>query len=178
MNTSEQAALEGLAGRSLSADDVAALGPLVQARNDVEIAALLSAGRSVVMPRTVTARGIRAAVPIVAAVPFLALLREAAASSTVPAWLASALTAGGVPEEDYPAYLDTVACAHAWLQQEGGIDLGSSTTRAMLDLIAASDRSKFGATVTTLKALAERPAPIHFNEVSTVLNKAQGLMTL
>ena len=178
MSPNEQTALEGLAGRALLVDEVAALGPLVQARNDVAIAELLSVARVAIQPRTITARGVRAALPIPTAVPFLALLREAATAASVPQWMGDVLTAAGVPTDDHPAYLDTFACAYAWLQQEGGIDLGAATTRAMLDLIAASDPAKFGATVTTLKALAEHPDPIPFDRVSAALNKAQGLMTL
>lgn len=178
MGPKEQSALEALARRALSADEVVTLGPLVATRNDVAIAAVLSVGRTALALREITARGVRAALPIVDAVRLLHLLQETAELGSVPTWLTDVLTARGVPATEHFAYLDTLACAHGWLQQETGIDLGSPTTRAMLDLIAESDQLTFDQTVDTLKALAERPDPIYFDQVSAALNTAQGFMTL
>lgn len=45
MNAQQIAALEAVAGRQLSANDLLSLGPLVEARNDVAIAAYLSVDR-------------------------------------------------------------------------------------------------------------------------------------
>jgi hypothetical protein len=178
MTPAQQSALAGLVGRALTAGEVSAIEPHLSVRNDVAIASILSTGRAVLIPRTITARGVRAAVPIVAAVRFLQLLRDLEGLAEAPAWLTAILTAMSVPEADRFAYLDTLGCAHAWLQQEAGIDLGSPTTRGMLDLLAASNPALYGTTVVTLKSLAERPDPILFPQVSDVLNKAEGRVTL
>ena len=179
MSPNEQTALEDVAGRALLVDEMAVLGPLVEVRNDVAIATLLSVGRTRLVSRTITARGVRGALSIPDAMRFLNLLRDTAESAGVPDWLINVLaTTTEVAVADYPAYRDTFACAHDWLQQAAGLDLGDPTTRAGLDLIAASDQEKFGATVATLKALAEHHDPIPFDRVSAALNKAQGLMTL
>lgn len=178
MMPAEQSALEGLADRPLSADEAAALVELVAIRNDVAIAALLSAGRTRVVSRTITARGVRAALSIPDAVRFLNLLRDTAASADVPEWLVNVLAStGDVHADDYAAYRDTFACAHEWLQQAAGLDLGDPATRSGLDIIAASNPPVFGPIVDKLKSLALVDDPISFDRVSSVLNKAQGLMT-
>lgn len=171
MTPAQQSALAGLVGRALTAGEVSAIEPHLAVRNDVAIAAILSTGRVSLFPRTITARGVRAAVPIVAAVRFLQLLRDLEGLTEAPAWLTAILTAMGVPEADRFAYLDTLGCAHAWLQQEAGVDLGSPTTRSMLDLLAASNPPLYGACVATLKSLAERSDPIPFALVSQKLNE-------
>jgi hypothetical protein len=177
MKPAEQSALQGLVESELSAEELLALEPLVEARNDVGIATLLSAGRTRLVPRLITARGVRGALTVPQASRFLALLKDAAGATDLPAWLDVALRMIGVPAEDHPAYLDMFACAHEWLQGNG-LDLGDPTTRAGLDIIAASDPAKFGATVAILKAMAVVDDPIPFDHVSRALNKAQGLMTL
>lgn len=178
MTPEQQSALEGLVGRALTAAELVALQPLVDARNDVAIAEVLSVGRKTLFFRSITTLGVRAALPIVAGSKFLKLLRELATATAVPDWLAGVLTSLGIPDDEHPAYLDTIASAHAGLQRDPGVDLGSDTARGMLDIIAASDPPALGAAVVTLKALAERDDPFHFDQVSVVLNKAERRMTL
>jgi hypothetical protein len=177
MKPVEQSALQGLVERELSTEELVALEPLVEARNDVTIAALLSAGRKRLVSRLITARGVRSALTVPEASRFLTLLRDTAAATTVPAWLDVVLTLQGLPESDHSAYLDMFACAHEWLQG-AGIDLGDPTTRNGLTIIAESDRASFGGIVAKLLALAAVDDPIPFDQVSRALNKAQGLMTL
>jgi len=172
------AALSTLVDRPLTDVEVATLTALLDVRNDVATAALLSIGRARLVSRTITARGVRGALPIPDAARFLKLLSDTASAEAVPAWLDAVLTLQDVPESDHGAYLDTFACAHEWLQQAAGLDLGDRTTRAGLDLIAASNPDKFGVSVATLKAMAEVADPIPFDQVSRALNEAQGLMTL
>jgi hypothetical protein len=178
MTPAQQTALQALVGRALTAGEVKQVDLLLPDRNDVAIAALLSIGRTRLVEHMIGARGVRTALPIVQAVEFLALLRDTAAANSIPEWLETLLTVMRVPAEQHFAYFDTMACAHDWLQQEAGIDLGAATTRAMLDMIAASDPSHFGASVAILKQLAERADPIPFTEVSRVLNVAEGRMIL
>lgn len=173
LTADQQAALEGVAGRALTPGEALALPSFVETRNDAGAAALLSVGRTKLVPRQITARGVRAVLPIVQAVRFLTLLRDIASADTAPAWLTTILTQMGVPEADQFAYMDTFASGHAWLLQEAGIDLGSPTTRGMLDIIAASDPAAFGASVATLKDLAVVDDPIPFGHVSDALNKLE-----
>lgn len=115
----------------------------------------LLAHRVKVVEKMITERGVRAALPMADASRLIRLLKDAAESPGVPAWLGTVLTALHVPVEQHIDYAGAVASAYGWLRQDAGLDLGSPATRAMLDLIAASDPANFGATATTLKALAE-----------------------
>ncbi len=53
MTPAQQAALESLVGRALTADEQAAIEPYLEARNDVAIAEVLSAGRVKPVPTDV-----------------------------------------------------------------------------------------------------------------------------
>lgn len=177
MTPAQQSALEALAGRALTADQIVQIDALLPARNDVAIAAALSTGRTALFTHLITARGVRQALPVVQAVEFLTLLHDTATAATIPAWLTTVLTQAGVPVEQHFAYFDTIACAHDWLQSDG-IDLGSTAARGMLDLIAMNDPPRFTPAVATLKALGQRTDPIQFNDVSRVLNVAEGRMVI
>lgn len=174
MTPQVQTALEGLVARPLTAQEVIDIDALLPIRNDVAIAAILSAGRKRIVSRMISERGIREVCGIVAGAHFLQFLRTAEA--TPPTWLRPALTAAGVPAGDQFAYEDALSSAWSWIKGDG-LDLGSATTRSMLDLIGAAEASLAGA-VAALKAAAEQPAPIHFNTVSDALNVAEGRTTL
>lgn len=173
MTPAQQSALEALAGRTLTADELTEIDDLLPARNDVAIAAVLSAGRKVLVARTIDERGVRAALSIRQASQFLSLLKSAATVTTMPTWLTAMLVAMDIDAADHPAYFETLACAYPWLQQEAGIDLASPTTRSMLDMIASSDAVTYGGAVSILKALPERDDPIHYTAVSDALNIAE-----
>jgi hypothetical protein len=176
MDAQQQAALEGLIGRSLTADEVTGIVPHLAARNDVKIAAILSAGRIKLKPRTITERGVRnCGLGITQTSRFLRMLRELKAST--PDWLGPLLTSVGVPDDQHADYADTLASAYDWLCQEAGIDIGTETARQMLDLLAHApgDHTQI---VGTIKALAEELDPINYNAVSDALNIAEGRMTL
>lgn len=174
MTPQQQSALEGLVGRALAPGEITQLDILLPQRNDVAIAALLSVGRVKLHPRMITERGVRGTLSVIAAANLITLLREAADPANPPTWLPAVLGAAGVPQAAHYAYIDSMACAYTWLRQDAGIDVGSPAARGMLDLIALSDSTKFGASVTALKAIAEHPDPIEFNQVSDVLNVAEG----
>lgn len=169
----QKSALEVLVGHTLSADEVTQINVLLPLRNDVAIAALLSVNRKALATRTIDERGVRALLPVVQAAPFLGLLKSVATADTIPDWLSGVLAKMGVDVANHAAYFDTMACAHPWLQQEAGIDLGAKTTRDMLDLIAASDFSTYGQSVSTLKSQGQRDDPIHYTAVSDALNVAE-----
>ena len=172
MTPQQQASLETLIGAALTQAQVDEIGPLVDARNDAAVAAALSVGRKVVVSTLVTARAVRAVGSVLprSRLALLTALQDAA--STEPAWLAPTLTALGVPTEDHPAMADDLASAWGALNSftdGGGIDIGTSAARGMIDIIAAAVPAA-AAACNAVKALAERPSRIDANQVSEVLN--------
>ena len=181
MTPAQQAALEGLVSRTLTTAEIQTLEPLLAARNDVAIAAVLSTGRVKYQTKMISERGVRAALSIPAGSGLMRLFKEAAkdvAAGNVPAWLPTVLTAAGVPAEMHADYAEAIGSAHGWLLQDAGLDIGSAASRQMLDLIAMSNPAKYGASTAAIKALASQPDPISFNAVSDALNIAEGRNTL
>lgn len=119
MTPAQQSALEVLAGRSLSADDIAALGPMVDARRDDLIEAHLSAGRvKYVETRKVEIGviGAYAAGPVAADALLAKLEAYADAGQPLSRLVTRSLRA---------------------LKVEPGLNLGDPATRAMLAELAA-----------------------------------------
>lgn len=165
MNSEAQTALEALAGRALTADEIA----LADARNDMALAASLSANRIKVMPHRVSELGVRAALSVVDAFAVLSLFRTLRAATALPDDIAAVLHVMGVPDAALPAYLDTLQAAAEWLHTPEGLDIGSTAARQMMDLIADA-RPSLAASMRTLKSLAEIADPIDVHTVSDVLN--------
>jgi hypothetical protein len=117
----------------------------------------------------ITERGVRAALGVSAASQFLRLLKDCEETVGVPAWLGPVLTSFGIPSDLHIDYAEALGSAYGWLRQGAGIDVGSAATRGMLDIIAASDSAKFGATVSTLKALSLTPSPVSAIQVADAL---------
>jgi hypothetical protein len=180
MTPDQQTALESVVGRSLSQGEVDAIDPLLDHdnRQDTQIAAILSAGRVAVHPKQLSERGVRALLPVTQAGPFLRLLKAASEDAGIPAWLVTVLSGVGVPEAQHEDYSDTLKSAWFWLRTNEGIDVGSAAARSMLDLIAASNPSAYGAACVSIKTAAEVPDPIYVGAVSDALNVAEGRMTL
>ena len=162
MSPEQQTALEALAGRPLTAGEMAALEPLVSIRNDVAVAAILSADRVRLTEHLVTERGVLAALGPVEGDALLAALEAITSPETLP-----------LPVQPY---YGAIRRGVSWLKNDG-LDMGSPTARALLDLLAG-----YGvitpAHAGALKALAQQPDPIHYNLVSDRLNAAEGLLTL
>lgn len=176
MTPAQKAALEGIVGRSLTDDEVAAIEPHLAIRNDVAIAQVLSQGRVKIVPHMITERGVRnCGMGIVATSRFLKMLKSL--EGVTPDWLPVLLTQVGVPTDEHEDYAETLASAYGWLGQEAGIDVGTPTARQMLDLLANAP-GDHALMVAAIKALAEEPDPVNFNDVSDALNKAEGRMTL
>jgi len=152
MNASEQAALEGLIGRSLTADEVGAIGPLVLARNDVEAAALLSAGRTKHGPTQI---GIGTVV---------AVLGDPRGGKFLDA-------VDVLGETDRTVYwgMDAV--------RRGVLDLSVPAARGSMTTLKEKIPEYVGE-IDLLLQVGVVPDPISFDRVSAALNKAQGLMTL
>jgi hypothetical protein len=144
------------------------------ARDCQELARIRSVGRVKRSTKMISERGVRAALSIAAGSHFIRLLKDASETVGVPAWLAGALTGMGVPADSHQDYADAIASAYGWLRQDSGLDLGSTATRGLLDLIAASDPSKFGPTVTTLKTLADQPDPLTAQQVAEAMFNIDG----
>lgn len=161
MTPNQQAAIESVAGRALTAGELVAIDSLLAARNDVQIAAIISAGRVRVVSHLIGERGILDVLGPVAGDAFLAALE--------------AITADNLPVPLQP-YFGALRRGIAWLKTDG-LDVGSATTRGLLDSLAAA-RVVAPESVAAIKALAERPDPIHYNPLSDALNIAEGRMTL
>lgn len=156
------AALQAMVGRALTTEEQAALAPLVAARNDVAIAALLSVGRVRVESRMLSERGVLSALGSEAGDAMLTALEGITSPDALPMPLRS----------NYGA----IRRAVSWLKGDG-VDVGDPLTRGMLDALAATGVIQV-ASAAAIKRLAERPDPLPFGSVSDALNKAQGLMTL
>lgn len=167
MTPQQKSALETLLGDVMTPEQEAAIGPLVDVRNDTAVAAALSVGRMTIVSHMISERGVRAALSITDAYAFLEELKSA--STAPPAWLSPTLLAMGVPVEQHPAYADALSSAWRWLTQDAGLDVGAGAVRGMLDLIAAGVPTLETACA-AVKSLAERPAPIHVQSVSEALN--------
>lgn len=144
------------------------------ARDCVELARIMSVGRIKLITKMITERGVRAALSITAGSQFIRMLKDASETVGVPAWLAATLTTIGLPETEHQDYADALASAYGWLRQDAGIDLSVAATRAMLDLIAASDPVMYGATITTLKALADHADPLTAQDVAEAVFNPDG----
>lgn len=143
---------------------------LIASRDEATIAAVISVGRVKRTSKMITERGVRAALSsIPAGSQFMRLLKVASETTGTPVWFGAVLTSVGLPEAEHQDYADALASAYGWLRQDAGLDLGASATRSMLDLIAASDPAKYGATVSTLKALADQPDPVSVQDIAHAL---------
>ncbi|NMG64893.1 hypothetical protein GPA19_08035 [Azoarcus indigens] len=142
MTPAQQSALAQLAGRALDAAELAALAPLVQARNDVAVAALLSVGRVVIEPREIGVGTI------------LAVLGGE--------WLDQLATLGDADRTVYWAME---------LIRQGRLDIGMAETRARVTALAALQPG-LAEGLHQLLALAEVAAPLHHAAVSAALEAA------
>ena len=162
MTPDQQTALESVVGRPLSPDEIVTLAPLLAARNDVQIAAVLSVGRVRLVENMVTERGVLAALGPVEGDALLTALETLGAPETLPTAV--------------QPYHGAICRGVSWLKA-GGLDMGSPPVRGLLDLLAAHSLIAPGH-ATALKQLGEQPDPIHYNAISDALNVAEGRLTL
>lgn len=156
MTPAQQSALEAVAGRALTAGDIAVLDPLLayDNRDDVAIAAHLSAGRT---------RPVH--VPIADLQAYLQshgiwwVLKSAAADAAHPGCQAATAVL-----EVATARYDNIDFELSFV----GFVLSSLVTA---ELMSAADYA-------ALLAMASTPDPIHTNTVSDALNVAEGRLTL
>ncbi|MEY5100520.1 MAG: hypothetical protein RJA36_3239 [Pseudomonadota bacterium] len=170
MSPEQKVALEALVDRFLTADEVAAIEPYISDpnnRNDVQIAAVLSAGRTrVVQPFMVSARGLAAAYP-----------GGPLAAEAVLMKLEAARDAALASEDQSQKVLGSLLRRQLGFLTADGLDFGAPALRSMLDQFAALGilTSQEAA---NLKGLASVPSPLPVLDVSRALNVAEGRMNL
>lgn len=153
MTPTQQAAIEGLAGRPLTSEEVA----LANARRDVDLAISISVGRTKMVETRETERSIIAALGAVDGEAFLEALYTFS-TSTLPA------------NHPLEGAQKGIARSLSWLKPEkGGINISDPQTTAMLDLLAANGYVN-ASHIAALKALGVVPAPVDFNDLSKILN--------
>jgi len=145
MTPAQQTALVALAGRALTSDEVAQIEPLLVARNDVAIAAVLSSGRQrlrsmLAGPGTV----------VVAMAPHGGACLDA-------------IDALGETNRDVYWGMGPL--------HRGDFDLGGVSEQAWLDKLAAL-LPDFAEPLQQLKAVGYADDPIHYTAVSEALNGA------
>ena len=151
MTPVQQQALEGLVSRSLTEGEIIAIDSLLLDRNDVAIAAILSAGR-VKTQSTPIGIGTCLAVMAPAGGEFLNALETMGGTDANVKWALKMI-------------------------EQGTFDVGHPVTRAQLQ--GFSDKSEgMAPAIATLLAVAEVADPIQYNAVSDALNIAEGRLTL
>lgn len=150
MTPSQQAALESVAGKSLTPEQIAAIEPYLADRNDVAIAALLPA--KVVIVSTPIGIGTILATLAPNGGAFLDALESAGQSDPNVKWALK-------------------------LIEQSNFDVGMDATRAQMVAFAQA-APDFADGIATLLATAERAEPIYYNDVSDALNIAEGRITL
>jgi len=150
MTPAQQSALEAIAGRGLTADEMAAIDPHLASRNDGAIAALLPAAVNVVP--TPIGVGTILAVMAPSGGDFLNGLEGMAASDANVKWSLK-------------------------LIERGEFDIGHPVTRLQLSAFAQVNPALAPA-ISALLAVAERTEPVSTNAVSDALNIAEGRAAL
>ena len=150
MTPAQQSALEELAGRTLTAEDIAAIEPFLADRNDVQIAALLPP--KVMLVSTPIGIGTILAVLAPNGGQFLDALETLGSSDPNVKWALK-------------------------LIEQSNFDVGMAATRAQMQAFAQAAPS-FAEGIAALLQTAERATPIHYNAVSDALNVAEGRMIL
>ena len=150
MNPAQRAALESVAGQSLTAEQLAAIDPYIAERNDVAIAALLPP--KVMIVSTPIGIGTILAVLAPNGGQFLDALETAGASDPNVKWALK-------------------------LIEQSNFDVGMDATRAQMQAFAQAAPT-FADGVAALLKTAERETPTHYNAVSDALNIAEGRMML
>lgn len=150
MTPAQQAALESVAGKALTAEQIAAIDPYLSARNDVAIATLL--------PPKVTIQSTPIGIGTI-----LATLAPNGGT------FLDALEAAGQSDPNVKWALKLI--------EQSNFDVGMSATRAQMVAFAQAAPA-FADGIAALLATAERSEPIHYNAVSDALNIAEGRLTL
>lgn len=166
MTPAQQSALEGVAGRPLTGDDVLSIDTLLVAdnRNDVAISSLLSVGRTRLTARMIGERGIMAVLGTIEGEACLQAFESFATTPLLPAHPLAPHHAG-------------IKRMLGWLKTDEGLDVGTPQAAGLLGIMVQLGTLQ-ATWVNAILALAKTPDPINVNIVSNALNIAEGRMTL
>lgn len=159
MTEAQRAALEALIGRALTEQELAAIEPYISDpdnRNDVAIAAVLSQGRTKIVPHLMTDRGVIGALGTIDGEAFIVALESVVATD--------------LPEEHpLKPHQAGIKRMLAWLERDPGLDIGSPRTQALLAMMGQGGALDEDLALTVAR-LAERPDPLSVSAVSDALN--------
>ena len=156
MTPAQQAALEALAGRPLAAQEYVDIDALLPARNDVAIAAILSAGQ----PSTLISLRVEEVFDVLFSTGDYAALKKAQLAGNPLAVMA------------FEMLKDAKTIGPGTVKLDSPLAAGIFDQLQSAELLSAPGRAG-------LLAAATRPAdPIHYNTVSDGLNVAEGRVTL
>lgn len=162
MTPAQQAALEALAGRVLTGDEIAQITPLVAAGATQAIADALGNGPVEVRPRNTSARGLAQMMPGGPIAAEIVLMKLEGARD---AMLAS-------PDQQQQVLGSLLRRQLRFLDGDDGLDFGSPALRGMLDQFAALGILSADE-VAGLKSIAERSSPITHAQVGAALQGAE-----
>ena len=157
MTPAQQTALEGVAGRALTAQEVSDIDPLLDPdnRNDVAIAAILSVGRVTVGEYWLTDRGL------------VSDLVMAHGNTDLADSILTKLDTLAAQSRSTRAMMNRLE------NDARGINFGDPALRAQFQILGSA--GIFTAEeVDALLALASKPSPLSFDAVSRALNVAEG----
>lgn len=149
MTPEQQNALESVAERSLTQDEITVIDRFLPDRQDIQIAEVLSVGRIKLVKHTIGKGDV------------LDTIGFESGNALLDAVEANTLFRHVKPELD-----------------RGDLDISRPIVRGALDNMAGVVSGFTQVHANALKALAEVPDPIHFNKVSDALNIAEGRLTL
>lgn len=156
MTPAQQSALESVAGRPLTPVEIVAIDPYLADRNDVQIAAILSAGQPDVQ------------VSILVEDVFVVLFASGDYMTLKAAQL----------QGNSDAAMAFAVLADAKNIGPGKVDVFSPITAGLLDkLQTASLLTQAGRDALSQRA-TQKAQPIHYNTISDALNIAEGRLTL
>ncbi len=156
MTPEQKAALEGVVGRALTGPEIAAIEPLLEVRNDVAIAAILSVGRKRLVSKLIGVGTIIATfgscVPPLSGGAFLDALVEVGVANRDAHWAMN-------------------------LIERSNFDIGEPASQYQMMQMSVA-LPAFAPGLMALRGLAQAPNPIEYNVVSNALNVAEGRMML
>lgn len=151
MTPAQQTAIESVVGRALTSDEITAILPLLENRNDVAIASLLSVERTRLKSHLIGVGTVLEVMGDTGAL-FLDALVQAGQQNRTLHWAMV-------------------------LINNSNLDIGKQATQDQMTGLAQA-MPPFAAGLAALKSLGREPDAIDYNKISDALNIAEGRMTL
>lgn len=163
MTPAQQSALEGVVGRGLTPLEVEQIsGHIAAGRRDDLIAAVLSSGRTKLVPRMVSSRGLAALMP-----------GGPLAAEDVLLKLEGARDALLASQDAGQRLMGSLLRRQLGFLAGEGLDFGAAALQGMLDQFAAQEILT-ESEATALKAMGVAPDPVAVSQVSDALNAVEG----